>query len=68
VHCCKINVSHGEIKMDRIMRRRELPCVRRSKSFYKSRVVRGAEVMLMEKSDEETKKKHRNRLTDKGNM
>jgi hypothetical protein len=38
----KANVSHCEAKMDKMMRRRGLPCVRRSSALYKGRAVRGA--------------------------
>jgi hypothetical protein len=43
----KANVRHGQIKMDKMVRRRELPCIRRSRSLYKGRVVRGAVLMSM---------------------
>jgi hypothetical protein len=53
----KVNVSHGKTKMDKTVRRRELSCVRRSRSLYRGRVVRGAVPRSMEeKSDEEAKK------------
>jgi hypothetical protein len=41
----KATVSHGKTKM---VRRRELPCVRRSMSMYRGRVFRGAVSMLTE--------------------
>jgi hypothetical protein len=37
-----VNVSHGKTKMDKMLRRRELPCVRRSMPLYEERVVCGA--------------------------
>jgi hypothetical protein len=51
-----VNVSTKMVKMGR---RRELPCVRHSRSLYSRRVIYGALVMSMErkKSDEEAKKK-----------
>jgi hypothetical protein len=63
----KSNVSHGETKMDKMMRRRELPCIRRSRSFYGGRVVRCAMLLSMErkKSDQEAKKRQSERLTKK---
>jgi hypothetical protein len=52
--------------MDEVVRRRELPCVRRSRSLYRGRVVRGAVPMSMErKSDEEAKKKQKKRVDGK---
>jgi hypothetical protein len=41
----KSNVSHGKTKMNKLMRRRELPCVRRFMPAYIGRVIRGAVVM-----------------------
>jgi hypothetical protein len=57
----KANVSHGKIKMDKMVRGRDLPWVRRSRSLYRGRVVRGAVIMSMErkKSDQVGKKKQR---------
>jgi hypothetical protein len=43
----KANVSHGKTKMDKTVRRRELPCVRRSRSLYIGQVVRDAVLMSM---------------------
>jgi hypothetical protein len=54
----KANVSHVKAKMDKMVRRRELPCVRRFRSFHRVRVVRGMALMTMErkkKSEEEAK-------------
>jgi hypothetical protein len=52
---------------DKLVRRRELPCVRHSRSLHKEQIVRGAVLMSMEKkSDEETKKKQRKRIGRKG--
>jgi hypothetical protein len=45
----KANVSHGKTKMDKVMRKRELPYVRRSKLLCSERVVRGAVVMSVER-------------------
>jgi hypothetical protein len=45
----KANVSHGKSKMDKLARRRELPCIRRLVSSYRGRVVRSAVLMLKEK-------------------
>ncbi|SAL95457.1 hypothetical protein [Absidia glauca] len=49
------NVRRGKTQMDKMVRRREMPCVRRSKSLYMRRVVGGTAPILMEreKSDEE---------------
>jgi hypothetical protein len=44
----KITVSHGKTKMGKLVKRRELPCVRRSKSLYRGRVVRGVDPMSAE--------------------
>jgi hypothetical protein len=58
----KANVSHGKPKMDKMVRRRELACVRRLKPLYRERSVRGTDLLLMErkkKSDEKAKKKRR---------
>jgi hypothetical protein len=57
---------HGKTKM-KMARKRELPCVRRSRSLYGERVVRGVALTSMEKknSDEETKKKQKNRIAGK---
>jgi hypothetical protein len=53
----KSNVSHGKTNMDKMVRRRELPCIRRLMKLYRGRVARGAVPMSMkEKSDEEAKK------------
>jgi hypothetical protein len=38
-----VNVGHGKTKMDKTVRRRELPCVRRSRLLYRERVVRYAD-------------------------
>jgi hypothetical protein len=54
----KASVSRGKAKMDKLERRRELPCVRRSRLLYNGRVVRTVVPMSFEgKSDEEWKKK-----------
>jgi hypothetical protein len=45
----KGNVSHGKAKMDKMVRRGELPCVRRSKQWNRGRVVRGEVPMSMER-------------------
>jgi hypothetical protein len=59
----KVNVSHVKTKFDKVVRRRELPCVRHSKSLYRGRAVCCVVVMSMErKSDEEAKKKQRKRI------
>jgi hypothetical protein len=41
-------VSHGKTKMDKVVRRGELPCVRCSRSLYGERVVGSAVPMSME--------------------
>jgi hypothetical protein len=54
----KATVSHDKSKMDKMVRRRELPCVRRSGSLQGRRVVRGAMLMSMERK-KVTKKQRR---------
>jgi hypothetical protein len=62
----KTNVSQGKTKMDKIVRRRGLPCVRRLRSLYSVQVVHDAVQMLLErKSDEEPQKSERKGLTVK---
>jgi hypothetical protein len=43
----KTNVSHGSTKMDKMVRRRGLHCVRRWGPLYKGRVIRGTVLMSM---------------------
>jgi hypothetical protein len=52
-------VGYGKRKMDKMVRRRELPYVRRSRSLYRGRVVDVAVSLPMKikKRDEEAKKK-----------
>jgi hypothetical protein len=45
----KAIVSHGKTKMDKPVRRRELPRVRRSRPLYRWRVVRGVVPMSVER-------------------
>jgi hypothetical protein len=52
-----VNVSQWKTKMDKKMKKRELPCVRRSISLYKGRVVRG--VVSMSKERKKVMKKQR---------
>jgi hypothetical protein len=62
----KVNVSHGKLKMDKMVRRRGLPCVRRSKSLHRERVVGGkCRCRLKEKRDEGAKKEQRKRFKEK---
>ncbi|SAM03178.1 hypothetical protein [Absidia glauca] len=63
----KANVDQGKIKMDKMARRRQLPCVRRSCSLYRGQVARGVVLMSMgrKKGDEEAKKEQRIELTEK---
>jgi hypothetical protein len=42
INVAKGNVSHGEPKMGKMVRRRDLLCVRRSWSLHRGRVVRDA--------------------------
>jgi hypothetical protein len=44
-----LNVSHDSTKMGKMVKRRDLPCVRRLMSLYRGRVVRDAVVMSMER-------------------
>jgi hypothetical protein len=57
----KVNVSHGKSKMDKTVRRGELPWVRHSRTVCRRRVVRSAVPMSMKKkwrwSKEEANKK-----------
>jgi hypothetical protein len=56
----KANVSQRKTKMDKMVRGRELPGIRRSSSLHKKRVVHCAVPLPMErKSDEEAKKAQR---------
>jgi hypothetical protein len=45
----KTNVSIGKTDMDKLVRRRELPCVRRLRSLHRMRVVRGMMPRSMKK-------------------
>jgi hypothetical protein len=45
--CKRLSGSHGKQKMDRKLKRGELPCVRHSKSLYKGRVVGGLVLVSM---------------------
>jgi hypothetical protein len=58
------NVSHGKSKFDKVVRRRELPCDRRSRALYS-----GQELLMVcfqcrrkEKSGEEARKRQRKGL------
>jgi hypothetical protein len=57
----KANVSHGSTKM---VRSRELPCVRRSMSLYRGRVVRNAVLMSMERKKVMKKQRRRKKRND----
>jgi hypothetical protein len=43
------NVSHGKTKMNKMVKRGELPCVHRLRSLYRERVGLGAMPMSMER-------------------
>jgi hypothetical protein len=43
------SVSHGKGKMDKMVERRALPCVRSLRSLYRGRVVHGAMLMSTER-------------------
>jgi hypothetical protein len=45
----KANVSHGKTKMDKMVRRSGLPCVRRSWSLYRRRVVHAELLMSLKR-------------------
>jgi hypothetical protein len=45
----KANVSHGKVKMDKVVRRRELPCIRRLKYLHRVQDVRCEVTMLFER-------------------
>jgi hypothetical protein len=64
----KAKVNHGKKKMDKTVRRRELPYVRRSSSLCRNRVVRCAEAMPWKnnKKSDEAKKKQRKGKIDSG--
>jgi hypothetical protein len=55
----KVNIDHGQTKMDKMVRRRELPCVRRSRLSNRVRVVRGTMSMSMERKKKVMKKQRR---------
>jgi hypothetical protein len=57
----KANASHGTAKMDRLVRRRELPCVRHSYSLHRGRVAGGAVPMSMERKKVMKKQRRSNR-------
>jgi hypothetical protein len=57
-------VSHGKTKKDKMVRRRELPCVHGSCIEGESFVVR-CQCWWKENSDEEAKKKQRKEFTGK---
>jgi hypothetical protein len=63
----KTNVSHGKTKMDKMVRRRELPCFRCSSAYYRGRVVRSAIPIVdgKKKSDKEAMKRQRRGLKEK---
>jgi hypothetical protein len=55
-----LKVSHGKQKMDKMERRRELPCVRRSRSLRRDTLVMQCQYQWKEtKSDEVAKKKQK---------
>jgi hypothetical protein len=53
----KVNVSHGKPKMDQKVRRRDLPCIRGPRPFYRKQFVRGVVPMSMDRK--KGKKKRR---------
>jgi hypothetical protein len=57
----KANVSHGETKMDKMVRRRELPCVRRLMSLYREHFVRKAVSMSIGRKKKVIKKQRRSK-------
>ncbi|SAM07312.1 hypothetical protein [Absidia glauca] len=57
--CKKANVSQGKTKMDKMVRRRELSCVRRSWSLGRGRVVRDAVRIFSGKKKKVMKKQRR---------
>jgi hypothetical protein len=62
----KANVDHGEPKLDKLVGRSELPCVRCRRSLYSDQVVINVVLISMErKSDEEAKKEQKKGLTNK---
>jgi hypothetical protein len=64
----KANVSHGKPKMDKMVRRRELPYIHCPRSLCRERVVRGAVPMSVERKKKVTKKQRRSKkkgLTEK---
>jgi hypothetical protein len=65
----KVNVSHGQTKLDKMVRRRDLPCVRRLWLLYRDRVACSVVHVSMrrrKKSDQEAKKKQRNGIDKLG--
>jgi hypothetical protein len=59
----KAKASHGKQKMAKMVRWRELPWVRHSRSVYAVRCIHGTVSMEKKKSDEEAKKKQKSGLT-----
>jgi hypothetical protein len=55
----KANISHGKPKVD-MVERGDVPCVRRSRSLYKERFVRGM-TMSMERKKKVMKKQRRSK-------
>jgi hypothetical protein len=45
----KVNVSHGKPRMDKALRRKALPSIRRVRSLHSRQVVRGAMLLSMER-------------------
>jgi hypothetical protein len=59
----KANVSHGKTMMDKMVRRRDLPCVGRFRPLYRVRFVRGTMTMPMERK-KKVVKKERSKIKD----
>ncbi|SAM00670.1 hypothetical protein [Absidia glauca] len=57
------NVSHGKQQAGKKERRKDLPCVRRLRSLYRGRIVRGGMIMSMERK--KVMKKQRQELMEK---
>jgi hypothetical protein len=66
-----VNVSHGKTKMDKMERRRDLPCVRRSRTLYGGRVVHGRVLNVDGRNKKVRKKQRRSKergLTEKDSL
>jgi hypothetical protein len=59
----KTIISHDETELDKTVRKKELPCIRHSRSLYRGQVVHGVVLMSMERKKKALKQR-RNKETD----